>query len=1192
MKREIASGFCRGSTLVLLLLLPVIGALQYPHPPPLSPPPSPTTFCNYSALYLPDLVTPRAYQLFLDMHFNPHPASNGSNKVDEYVKGYVNITISVAMPTQCLVINSSPGMQISSVTYFWKGKQYKGTAQETDPATLQTVLHFDEVLHSTTTGSITATGKAGSATSPYGLLNLEFAYRLIEDYEGLFKTSYKDDVGMHTIVTSQFQPAAARKAFPCFDEPRFKAPFRISIVTPTYDSGIPMATISNTKVANRTYKGAGSRVRTDFQPTPPLSAYSVVIVVGRFDKVERTCDSPQLEKPIVVRGWARKEKVGLFSVPLQVACSSLATLTSIFNVSYPLPELNMVALPSLGFGVAEGFGAILYTEAWILVDPSTADLGTAVTPILSTANPIALQWIGSMVTMSDWRDMWLKEAFATYLGKVAVDAALPALAVMQTPYMDVLNRAFWGDSSRYSRPLSGSEEEKAQYTSLLDTFNFYDDVTYFKSTAVIRMLRAYLNGRGEQQGAASVLGNGKPQVMRRRSVQQQQQQQQESEVPAQLQQEPDLAEEEVVPEMPERQQPQGQPVISRVKPASFQYGPMGRLRMQQAWQQLGLRQRLQRRMMSAGGEVDVTAGAKVLLAQRSRSLQELRRMARKLAGSSRATTATATTATATTTAATTNNGDKYGSDPFFAALRVFVKENLYRSVTPQTLWDTMSRATGLDISAWMYDWTYSANFPVVEVSLSKNATGTIVHADGSSAIASGVASTYVNLNQWDITSGEKNWWIPISYRLPDTSNMKWLQMDHEASVSLPLSNAVPPYVLVNPGRYGYYRVNYDSALWEALINAAKNTSSVPSGDLAAMIADSYQLVGYGVTPPEVFLRLAASLGVRQEPEFDAQTYTTGAILNYLYSFDRLTLLSEYDSQLGVGASFFSTCVRNLAIFTRDKIAIPLLVNMSLPAADGKGRVRVGVNFSSVDTYTADAARTQRRMIAPTVLELAAMSMVAAVKDTPAQLQRLQKQEPFKEAYTLRRRLGEKTNHVHADMSLALYWTNIIGNRGSIWEVTKKQYLAEKDPAERFYLLTALAHSRTVETVRNVLNLTLSMPPGDVETLFNTMGEFGGMQVAEIWNFVRQPENMDRLLALYGADSADASAARSLGQVLQTQFAYLPDDSIIPEIAAWAANYPGLMDPEIASWLQQQVEYNRDWAKTYAIPVCNWLDAKA
>ncbi|GFR44112.1 hypothetical protein Agub_g5274 [Astrephomene gubernaculifera] len=1195
MKREFASGLCRRSCLVLLLLLPISSALGYPDLLPLPPP---SCFCNYSALYLPDLVAPHAYDIFLDIHFNPHPANKGINKIDEYVTGYANVSVSVAMPTQCLIINSSPEMNISSVTYFWKGKQYKGTAQATNPVSLQTVLRFNEVLQSTTGGNVPmgATAKAGLAASPYGLLNLEFSYRLSENSDGLSKTLYKDALGTHAIVATQFDPVAARKAFPCFDEPRFKTPFRISVVAPRLDSDqTQLATISNTKWAKRTVLGNGMRLRTDFTPTPPLSTFSVGILVGRLEEKEMTCDVPPLESPVIIRGWAGSEKIGLFDLGLQAACHSLATFTSIFNVSYPLPELNLVALPELATGGMIGLGFILFKQDLIVADPSTAVFNVAKAPIFMTAQGVASQWIGSMVTMSDWRDMWIRDGLVVYLGNLATGTFAPALATWQANYNFMPFRAFRADDSPDSRPLSGSEEEKTHYTSLLDMTNLPVEIANYKGFCLLRMLRAYLNGRGEQQGAASVLGNGDPQIMRRRSVQQQQQ---EAEVTSE-EQEPDLAkeaewaEEAELPVLPERQQQQDQSLNVRGKLTSSQYGPMGQPRMRQAQQQQGLRhQRFQHQLKVPGGEVEVTAAVNT---RRSRSLLGIRRVARKLLA--RSTTA-ATTAATTTSEATLAAADE-AVDPFFAALRVYVKENLYGSVTPQTLWEAMSRATGLDISTWMYDWTYSANFPVVEVSLSTNATGTIVHVDGSSSSAEpDAALTYLNFKQMEITDGGKKWWIPISYRLPDASGIEWLQSDHEDAVSVPLtaellhgSNAVPPYVLVNPGRYGHYRVNYDPSLWAALAKAAVNTSAIPSGDLAAMIADASDLSWYGfATPPEVFFQLVSSLGARQQPEYDAQWHTTSMLTFLLNMLDSWTLLPENNTQPGFGGDYFRKCTRNLATFARDKIAIPLLVNMSIPtnSSSGGGTKRVGLSFSSVDLHPQDSAHSQLRMSAPPLIELAAITMVAAAKDKPAQLQKLWEQEPFKEAYSLRPRLGGKRSPAHADMRRTVYLTNILGNRGNIWEVTKKLYMAEKDPAERSGLLLALAHSPTVANIRKALNLTLSMPREDVEMLISTMGDLGGIQVAEIWNFVRQPENIDRLLALYGADSTDASNASSLGQTLQTLFGHFPDDSRAAEIVAWAAKYPGLMDSDIEWWLQQSVEYNQQTGEEFCIPVCNWL----
>lgn len=156
----------------------------------------------------------------------------------------------------------------------------------------------------------------------------------------------------HTIASTQFQSLAARKAFPCFDEPRYKAPFNLTLTSPlshTALSNMPLLAAAPT---------AAGLLQHSFQTSPPMPTYLLAWVLGELDSVSRSCQGQYGPVPVAV--WATPDKKSLLATALSAACTSLVTFERVLRSAYPLPKLDLVGIPNFGAGAMENWGLITY----------------------------------------------------------------------------------------------------------------------------------------------------------------------------------------------------------------------------------------------------------------------------------------------------------------------------------------------------------------------------------------------------------------------------------------------------------------------------------------------------------------------------------------------------------------------------------------------------------------------------------------------------------------------------------------------------------------------------------------------------------------------------------------------------------------------------------------------------------------
>ena len=315
-------------------------------------------------------------------------------------------------------------------------------------------------------------------------LTLRFAGKINEQGQGLFYMRYQEQgSGFRKIMLgSQFEATDARRFFPCWDEPVFRARFQLTAVVPEN-----WLAVSNMPVESEKNIAGGKEVR--FAPTPPMSSYLNVFVAGELDSIESRSG------PTRLRVVATKGKAEMGRYALEATAQILQYYNDYFGVAYPLPKLDQIALPG-GFGGAmENWGGITYYESKLLFDPKGSSAETKQDIYEVLAHEMAHQWFGDLVTMAWWDNLWLNEGFASWMGSKCTAHFNPQWEVWlrrefpRDPSRRVgiaKEAAMEGDARSTTHPIQQPVATEAEANSA------FDDITYKKGQSFLRMLESFL----------------------------------------------------------------------------------------------------------------------------------------------------------------------------------------------------------------------------------------------------------------------------------------------------------------------------------------------------------------------------------------------------------------------------------------------------------------------------------------------------------------------------------------------------------------------------------------------------------------------------------------------------------------------------------------------------------------------------
>jgi puromycin-sensitive aminopeptidase len=305
-------------------------------------------------------------------------------------------------------------------------------------------------------------------------LHMSFAGTLNNQLRGFYRSTYKDERGsIHTIAATQFEATDARRAFPCWDEPDFKAVFATTLVIDP-----DLTAVSNSRVRSDTVED-GKRIFR-FADTIKMSTYLVAFVVGRIEG-----SRPTLIGRTPLRLWSVPGKQHLTSFGQDIASASLRFFEEYYGIPYPGDKLDLLAIPDFASGAMENLGAITFRETALLVDQRSGTHGELERIADVVAHENAHMWFGDLVTMTWWNGLWLNEAFATFMEMLAVDAWKPAWKRWDS-FGVSRAAAFSVDGLWSTRPI------EYPVRAPKDADAMFDVLTYEKGASVLRMLEQHL----------------------------------------------------------------------------------------------------------------------------------------------------------------------------------------------------------------------------------------------------------------------------------------------------------------------------------------------------------------------------------------------------------------------------------------------------------------------------------------------------------------------------------------------------------------------------------------------------------------------------------------------------------------------------------------------------------------------------
>jgi alanyl aminopeptidase len=329
---------------------------------------------------------------------------------------------------------------------------------------------------STGDGGLLALDAPEPLTPGRARLSLDFA----APYDRRLEGTYVVERDGRRYVMTQMQPLGARRSFPCFDEPAFKTPWHLAIRAPA-----GQRVFANTAV-EREEALADGWVRHVFRATEPLPSYLLAYAVGPWDLVEHAPLPPTAERahPLPLRGIAVAGRGAEMGYALERVQPVLEALEAWFGLPYPYDKLDIVAAPDFAAGAMENPDLILYREGLLFVDPGAPpDVQRALYGI--HAHELAHQWFGNLVTMPWWDDLWLNEAFATWMATKITEQLRPDLGAERV-FRDRVFATMTADSLATARRIAEPVEDWREIEAA------FDGITYAKGGALLGMIEAWL----------------------------------------------------------------------------------------------------------------------------------------------------------------------------------------------------------------------------------------------------------------------------------------------------------------------------------------------------------------------------------------------------------------------------------------------------------------------------------------------------------------------------------------------------------------------------------------------------------------------------------------------------------------------------------------------------------------------------
>ena len=376
-------------------------------------------------------------------------------------RGTEKISIKVSRPASKIVLHAAE-LEIKKCHISWNGREIKPKTQ-LDAKTEQLTITLPQKISGT------------------AILSIDFIGQLNDKLVGFYRSKYKYKGKEKHLATTQFEAADARRAFPCWDEPEAKATFDVSLLVDNNHTAI-----SNMPVISK--KKTGLKTLYRFDTTPIMSTYLLYLAVGEFEYISSKSGKTLIR---VITTYGKKHQGKL---SLEFTKQFLSYFEKYFKIKYPLPKLDMIAIPDFASGAMENWGAITFRETILLYDPKTSSTETKQHIAEVIAHEIAHQWFGNLVTMKWWNDLWLNESFATFMATKAVDTLYPEWDFWDQFLISEMTGGLSLDSLKSSHPID------VPVKSPSDVRQIFDEISYNKGGCVLMMLENFIGEDNFQKG--------------------------------------------------------------------------------------------------------------------------------------------------------------------------------------------------------------------------------------------------------------------------------------------------------------------------------------------------------------------------------------------------------------------------------------------------------------------------------------------------------------------------------------------------------------------------------------------------------------------------------------------------------------------------------------------------------------------
>ncbi|CAG4971610.1 unnamed protein product [Parnassius apollo] len=322
-------------------------------------------------------------------------------------------------------------------------------------------------------------------------INIKYSGDLTRNIVGFYLSQLKNK---RTMVASKFQPTYARQAFPCFDEPDFKATYDITLVKP-----VPYVALSNMNEISRTLNEDTKTEAVTFATSVPMSTYLACFVVCDFDFKEAKINTNGIGNNFTLRSFAQKDQMHKIDFAQDIGRRATEFYIKYYEVPFPLPKLDMIAIPDYVSGATEHWGLITYRETSFLVDEATASSKNKISVANTIAHELAHMWFGNLVTMKWWDEVWLNEGFASYMQVKALNAIEPSWTMLDQFLTKTLHPVLVTDAKLSSHPIVQTVATPDQITAIFDT------ISYNKGASVLRMLEGFIGEENFRRGVSDYL---------------------------------------------------------------------------------------------------------------------------------------------------------------------------------------------------------------------------------------------------------------------------------------------------------------------------------------------------------------------------------------------------------------------------------------------------------------------------------------------------------------------------------------------------------------------------------------------------------------------------------------------------------------------------------------------------------------